>query len=86
MGHLTSPPLDRDDILEPVVECLTPTVAARILEIRIAPAVQERVDRLAAKAGAGALTAAERAEYEGLVEDADLLGIFKALARRALAV
>ena len=74
-----------DHILDPVAECLTPEVARRILAVQIDPEIQARVDDLAAKAGSGELTAGERAEYEDLIEKADLLGILKSLARQAVA-
>lgn len=71
-----------DEILDPVAGCLTPEVAARILAIRIDPRVQARVDELAASAAAGTLSEAERTEYEDLIEQADMLGIVKSLARQ----
>lgn len=73
-----------DEILDPVVGCLTPDVANQILSIRLSPRVQTRVDELAGRLREGVLSEAERAEYESLIERADLLGIFKALARQAL--
>jgi len=80
---LTSPKLDA--ILDPLVGCLTAEVAARILEVRIAPPIQTRVDELAEKAASGSLTDSERTEYEDLIERADLLGIVKSLARQVRA-
>ena len=46
--------------------------------------MQARVRELAEKANEGLLDTVERSEYEALIEDADLLGIFKSLARQAL--
>jgi predicted transcriptional regulator len=60
-------------------------VAARILEVRLAPEIQARVDELARKADEDELTHNEHAEYELLIEKADLLGIFKSMARQVLA-
>jgi len=74
-----------DRILDPVAHCLTPDVAARILEVGLAPDIQARATELAAKANEGTLTDGERAEYEVLIEKADLLGIIKSLARQVLA-
>ena len=74
-----------DDILQPLTECLTPEVAKRILAVRLSPHVQSRVDDLASKANDGQLNSEERAEYEALIEKADLLGVFKAIARQVLA-
>ena len=85
MSTVTGWPNQPDRILDPLAECLTPEVATRILEIRLDPNIQARVDELAAKANEGELTAEERAEYEIVIEKADLLGIFKSLARQVLA-
>jgi hypothetical protein len=74
-----------DGILAPVAECLTPEVARRILAISIDPRIQTRVDELAARSKSGQLTPAERSEYERYVDDADLLGIVKSLARQVIA-
>lgn len=74
-----------DEILDSLAGCLTTEVAARILAIGIDPRIQLRVDELAAKAAAGGLSDAERAEYEDLIEKADLLGIMKSLARQSQA-
>lgn len=71
-------------ILGSVAECLTPEVARRILSIQFDSTGQARAQELAEKANEGQLEIAERSEYEALIEDADLLGIFKSLARQAL--
>ena len=71
-------------ILGSVAQCLTPDVAKRILSIELEAGVQARVRELAEKANEGLLDTVERSEYEALIEDADLLGIFKSLARQAL--
>ena len=71
-------------ILGSVAECLTPEVARRILSLEFDSTLQARVRELAEKANEGLLELAERSEYEALIEDADLLGLFKSLARQAL--
>jgi YD repeat-containing protein len=83
MSTLLDRPSER--ILDPVVQSLTREVAERILAVRIEPAVQERANLLAKKATGGELTDSERDEYERIIEQADLLGILKSLARRSLA-
>ena len=83
MSTLIAHPAER--ILDPVVQSLTPDVARRILSVQIEPAIQERVTELATKAGNGELDQAEREEYERIIEQTDLLGILKSLARRSLA-
>ena len=82
---LLTPSPKPQPILQSVAECLTPTVAQRLLSIEVDPTEQARVDELASKANEGKLTPAERNAYEQLIEEADLLGIIKSLARQALA-
>ncbi len=53
-----------DLMLDPVSPCLDEGSAKRLLDLRLDPAVQSRVDELAGKANEGLLTKAERAEYE----------------------
>jgi hypothetical protein len=74
-----------DRILSPVIASFTREVAERIVAVQIAPDLQCRVDELAAKAADGDLSGEERAEYEGYVDRADLLGVVKSLARQSLA-
>ena len=85
MTALLSPSPQSQPILRSVVQCLTPPVAQRILSIEIDPALQTRAQEWAAKANEGTLTQAEREAYEELIDDADLLGIIKSLARQVLA-
>lgn len=70
-----------DRMLEPLTACLTPEVAERIVQTRVSPDLQARVDQLANKANEGALTDEERAEYAEFVEWADMIAIFKTQAR-----
>ncbi len=74
-----------DELLDPLTGCLDAESARRIAEFRIAPSVQDRVAVLAARANEGALTVEERAEYEALVNAADLIAILKLKAQRRLA-
>jgi hypothetical protein len=71
-------------MLQPIADCLTPEVAQRIVDARLDPATQARIDTLAAKANRGNLSEEERAQYAEFVEYIDLVGIFKAKARRVL--
>jgi hypothetical protein len=56
----------------------------RILEFRVDPAVQARLDILGEKASEGTLSYDERAEYEAAINAADLISILKLKARRQL--
>jgi hypothetical protein len=74
-----------DRFLDPFADCLTTEVARRIVDLRLDPREQERIDELSAKANDGLLDPLERAEYEDIVEGIDLIGILKAKARAVLA-
>ena len=73
-----------DGLLEPLSRCLDADSARRVVELQVAPLVQERIDTLATLANEGSLTDAERAEYEALITAADFISILKVKARRHL--
>ncbi len=73
-----------DLMLDPVSRCFDTESARKLLDLRIDPAVQERVDVLASKANEGLLTEAERAEYEACINTDDFISILKLKARRYL--
>ncbi len=73
-----------DRFLEPVRQCLTPELARQLVAFRADKSTQAYVDELARKCNEGAMTAAERAEYEALVEEADLIALLQAKARAYL--
>jgi hypothetical protein len=70
-----------DLMLDPVSRCFDTDSAKRLLDLRIDPAVQERVDVLASKANEGLLTEAEKAEYEACINTDDFISILKLKAR-----
>jgi hypothetical protein len=78
-GTFTSTIFDR--LLDPLTDCLTPEVARRILDLKIEPSLQARMDELADKANEGSLTPAESQEYREYVDGIDFIAIFKAKAR-----
>jgi hypothetical protein len=73
-----------DSFLEPLSRCLDPESARRVLEFRLDPAVEARVEVLAERASEDNLTEDERAGYAAMVETADMISIFKLKARRRL--
>jgi hypothetical protein len=73
-----------NELLDPLRNCLTPDVAARIVALRANPQTQKRLDRLAEKNAAGKLTAREDAEYTAYVEALDVIAILQAKARQVL--
>ncbi len=64
-----------------LTRCLDAESARRVVELRVAPPVQERIDTLAGRANEGLLTDDERAEYEALINAADFISILKVKAR-----
>jgi hypothetical protein len=52
--------------------------------LRVAPPVQQRIDTLAERANHGVLASDEAAEYEALIDTADVISILKIKARRHL--
>ena len=73
-----------NEILDPLGQCLTPAVAARIAALRAGPKTQARLDNLAEKNSEGTLTPREEAEYDAYVEALDVIAILQAKARKAL--
>lgn len=74
-----------DRLLTPVSECLTPSVARKLVQLRADEQLQARVDELAEKCNAGTLTLAERQEYETYVNTSTIIAILQAKARTFLA-
>jgi protein-L-isoaspartate O-methyltransferase len=71
-----------DQFLEPV---LSVELARKLADFRADEQIQARVDDLARKCNEGLLTPAEKAEYEAIVEDADVIALLQAKARAVLA-
>ena len=74
-----------DEMLEPLVEALTPETAKALSQLQPKPAVQARVDQLAAKCNEGDLSTEEQAEYENYVRVGNLLALIKAKAKQIIA-
>jgi hypothetical protein len=73
-----------DRMLDPLSNCLDDDVARRIIALRIAPDIQARIEELAERCNEGQLTEAERVEYDGYVEGAEIVSLIKLKARRFL--
>lgn len=73
-----------DRVLDPLVGCMNAETARGILNLRIDPEIQARVEALAERANEGKLTPEERDEYLSYVEAADMLAIVKLKAKRRL--
>jgi uncharacterized protein YnzC (UPF0291/DUF896 family) len=70
-----------DRLLDPLTDCLTREVAQRVLDLKVDPSLQARMDELADKANEGELTTAEAQEYREYIDGIDFIAIFKAKAR-----
>jgi hypothetical protein len=73
-----------DRLLGPLTACLTPDVARRILDLKIEPALQARLDELADKANEGTLTPSQAEEYRVYVDAIDYIAVFKVNVRSQL--
>ncbi len=73
-----------DRVLEPVTECLTPDVAAKLVTLRADAQTQARVDELADKANEGMLLTDERTEYDRYRDAFHFVTILQAKARKLL--
>jgi hypothetical protein len=73
-----------DGLLEPLSRCLDMESARRIVELRVAAPVQERIDVLAERANEGTLSDGEHLEYEALINAANFISVLKLKARRRL--
>lgn len=71
-------------LLEPVGECFTPEVAARVANLRASPKVQARIDELAEKNTEGEITKEELAEYDSYIHAIDFIAVLQAQARLVL--
>jgi len=66
-----------DGLLEPLSRCLDAESARRVIEFRVEPAAQARVDLLAEEANDGTLDEDERSEYEAFVDAVELISILQ---------
>ena len=66
------------------MECLTPEVAMRIVNLRADSPTQARVDQLAEKANQGQLSPAEQREYDRYLEAFRFVTVLQAKARTFL--
>lgn len=73
-----------DRVLDPITNCLTPDVAAKLVALRADPKTQARVDKLADKANEGTLSSEERAEYDRYRDAFHFVTILQAKARKLL--
>ena len=70
-----------DRLLEPLSHCIRWHGERELLKLRADETLQGRIDELADKGDAGALTPDERAEYETYVRFGNFVAILQAKAR-----
>lgn len=85
METVTNTTTALNQLLEPLSQTLGVEAALSISGLKIDPAIQTRIEELADRCNEGLLTEAERAEYSGYVEGAEILALIKSKARRYLA-
>lgn len=73
-----------DQLLDPLIACLTPEVAELVVNLRASEQVQRRHNYLAEQATEGQLTAEEGAEYDRYLQAIDLVTVLQAKARAYL--
>lgn len=73
-----------DRLLEPLAGCLSPDVAAKVAELRVDAATQNRIDYLAVRSNEGLLTDDEREEYTGYLHAIDVITVLQSKARSQL--
>lgn len=70
-----------NEMLDMAAECFNGATLEAMARMRLSRKQATRVDRLAAKANEGLLTASERAEYASYVKTSELLGVLQLRAR-----
>jgi hypothetical protein len=71
-----------DQFLNPEAGWLTPGSAQRLIDWKLSDELRQRVEELGSKANRGLLTVEEDAEYRAYLDDAELISLLQAKARR----
>ena len=71
-----------DQLLNPAAGWLTPQSAQKLVDWKISDELRERIEELGRKANLGTLTEAEDAEYRAYLDDAEVISLMQAKARR----
>lgn len=71
-----------DQLLNPSAGWLTPQSAQKLIDWKVSDEVRQRVEELGRKANLGTLTEEEDAEYRAYLDDAELISLMQAKARR----
>jgi hypothetical protein len=71
-----------DQFLDPDAGWLTSGSAQRLIDWTLSDELRQRVEELGRKANCGLLSAEEDAEYRAYLDDAEMISILQAKARR----
>lgn len=71
-----------DQLLNPSAGWLTPLSAQKLVDWKVSDELRQRVEELGQKANLGALTEDENAEYRAYLDDAEVISLMQAKARR----
>jgi hypothetical protein len=71
-----------DQFLNPNAGWLTPQGAQKLIDWKVSDDFHKRIEELGRKANFGALTPEEDAEYRAYLDDAELISLMQAKARR----
>ena len=71
-----------DQFLNPNAGWLTPGSAQKLIDWKPSDDLRRRIEELGQKANRGDLTADEDAEFRAYLDDAELIGLMQAKARR----
>lgn len=71
-----------DQLLNPDAGWLTPASAQKLIDWKVGDELRERIEELGRKANHGNLNVEEDAEYRAYLDDAELISLMQAKARR----
>jgi hypothetical protein len=71
-----------DPLLSPSTGWLTPQAAQKLVDWKVSDVSQARIEELGRKANRGILTEDEDAEYRAYLDDAEVICLMQAKARR----
>lgn len=71
-----------DQLLDPAAGWLTPQSAQKLVDWKVSDELRERIEALGRKANLGTLSDEEDAEYRTYLDDAEVISLMQAKARR----
>ena len=71
-----------DQLLNPATGWLTPQAAQKLVDWQVSDDMRSRIEALGRKANLGTLTEEEDAEYRSYLDDAEVISLMQAKAKR----